>query len=701
MEHRFLNLARLLRPGIDHLDDEQRAVGIVDVITFVYSLPLALAAIVWLVAITDPGVLRAQWFPLSVLFVLVYLFERLFFRFYLEIKDGRLGSFGGALGPGVIWTAALIFGPSALWLAVPAPIILFLRTWRRADLAGWRWQAGRALTLDTAEALLPSLVALTLYARWGGVHPLPGLTLAAVAAALGATLVRLVVTSILAAPYFGYLATTPSFGATRHSRRMFLKLWAASSFWSALVDPFAVFAAALYSQSGTAAFFFLAAGAFLASLMAHRLSHAVELAQGRSRELGRLERLGRSLIEAPPDGSALPDLLREHVSAIYPVSQLELRIFPHQVVLSREYRDHPVPEGAWEWLSTRSEPRSFRPREELPWGESRTDYGILMVPVVDTESSETIGGISIRRRLDAHKVTDYLPSAQSLAAQIASSRHAAALYRRTLEQQRAEQELAVAAEIQASFMPRRAPTVPGWELKAVIDSARDTSGDFLDIIPLPRGQWGLVIADVSGKGLPAALYMALSRTLIRTFAFRYEDEPEVVLSAANYRILADTDDDLFVTAFYGVLDPSTGLLVYASAGHHAPCLVRADKKVAESLDSTGAPLGLISGASWDRATVEIRPGDALVLYTDGVTDAQNDGGEFFGEERVASVACATAGGSALEIRTALFNSVIEFVGENERDDDITIVVVKRDPRPAEEIVASRQADSASEAPHEA
>ena len=591
-----------------------------------------------------------------------------------------------------MWAAALIFGPSALWLAVPAPIVVFLRTWKRTDLAGWRWQAGRALTLDTAETLLPSLIALALYASWGGSHPLPGLTFAAVAPALGATLVRLVGASFLSAPYFAYLATTPSFGGTRRSRRMFVKLWAASSFWSGLVDPFAVFAAALYSQSGTAAFFFLAAGAFLASLMAHRLSQAVELAQNRSRELERIERLGRSMIEAPPDGSGLSDLLREHVSAIYPQSQLELRIFPHQVVLRREYRDHPVPGSAWDWLSGEVEAHSFRPLDRLPWGEGPTNYGILMVPIVDTESSETIGGISIRRRIDAHKVIEYLPSAKSLAAQIASARNAAALYRRTLEQQKAEQELAVAAEIQASFMPRRAPTVPGWEMKAVIDSARDTSGDFLDIIPLPEGRWGLVIADVSGKGLPAALYMALSRTLIRTFAFRYEDEPEVVLSAANYRIIEDTDDDLFVTAFYGILEPETGRLTYASAGHHAPYLVRAAGDGALPLGATGAPLGLLPAATWERSVVEIGPGDVLILYTDGVTDAENVRGEFFGEERVADVARTKVGGSALEIRTALFDSVVEFAGAAERNDDITILVVKREPRPAATVVGSRSAE---------
>jgi serine phosphatase RsbU (regulator of sigma subunit) len=701
VEHRFLNLARLLRPGIESLDDEQRAVGIVDVFAFVYSLPLAAVAIVWLVLATDLGVLRAQWLPLTALFVLVCLFERFFFRFFFEIKEGRYGSFGGTLGPGVVWAAALIFGPSALWLAVPAPIILFLRTWRKTDLVGWRWQAGRALTLDTAEALMPPLIALAFYARWGGVHPLPGLTVGALAPAFAATLVGLLVRSFLAAPYFGYLATTPSFGATRRSRRVFLKLWAASSFWSVLVDPFAVFAAALYSQSGRAAFFFLAAGAFLASLMAHRLSDAVELAQNRSRELERLEGLGRALIEAPPDGSALPDLLREHVSAMYPVSQLEIRIFPHQVVLRREYRDHPVPESAWEWLAGLSEARWFRPRERLPWGEEPTNYGVLMVPIVDRESQETVGGVSIRRRLDAHKLTDYLPSAQSLAAQIASARQAAALHRRTLEQQRAEQELAVAAEIQSSFMPRRSPTVPGWEFKAVIDSARDTSGDFIDLIPLPEGTWGLVVADVSGKGLPAALYMALSRTLIRTLAFRYVGEPDVVLSGTNYRILEDTDDDLFVTAFYGVLDPSTGKLVYASAGHHAPYLVPASGGPPRPLEATGAPLGLLPTGRWDRSSAEIGPGDALVLYTDGVTDAENERGEFFGEGRLAEVARGGIDKSALEMRAALFDSVIEFVGDAERDDDITIMVVKREASPAATVGAVRDGAREGEAGRDA
>jgi len=457
--------------------------------------------------------------------------------------------------------------------------------------------------------------------------------------------------------------------------------------WRVLVDPFAILGAGLYVQNGLGGYLFFVAGLLLASFLAHQLSQAAERSQQRSRELEKLEQLGRAIITCCPDGSTLPDVLREHVSNMFPYSQIEIRIFPDQTLLHHPDDRPPVGDSAWEWLRTTLKARYFPPGEALPWDKQPASNAVVIAPILDVETIEPIGGIHLSGRQDlatlpvTNLLPAVLPAVQSLAAQVASALNGAQVYEQTLAHQRVEQELTLAGQIQASFLPDDLPRVPGWQLAATLEPARETSGDFYDVIPLPNSRFAIVVADVADKGMGAALYMALSRTLIRTYAVEYHTRPDFVLRVANRRILADTQAGLFVTVFYGVLDPITGTLTYCNAGHNPPYLLSArNTDTVQALRRTGMPLGIAKGVSWEQDVVQLAPGDMLVLYTDGVTEAQDGREAFFGKERLLEVVQTNLGRQAQNVQDALLAEVHEFVGDAPQFDDIALMVVVRDPK---------------------
>lgn len=260
------------------------------------------------------------------------------------------------------------------------------------------------------------------------------------------------------------------------------------------------------------------------------------------------------------------------------------------------------------------------------------------------------------------------------------------LLREAAEQERMRQELEVARQIQVSFLPECCPNLPDWQLAAIWRSARQVGGDFYDFIPLPpglgqsgasQGWLGLVIADVADKGVPAALFMALSRTLMRTVASDGRS-PLAALARTNELILADARTDLFVTLFYGVLSPGTGELTFVNAGHMPPLLVRASDGSTRELQTAGMALGVLEDAEFAEDVVRLEPGDAVVLYTDGVTEASNAEKQLFGRERLARVLSAHRESSAEELALAIDAAVAEFAGDAPQADDLTLLVAKRE-----------------------
>jgi tetratricopeptide (TPR) repeat protein len=250
------------------------------------------------------------------------------------------------------------------------------------------------------------------------------------------------------------------------------------------------------------------------------------------------------------------------------------------------------------------------------------------------------------------------------------------MYSRALAHGQVAKELAVAGRIQAGLLPETVPTLPGWQIAAVLEPARETSGDFYDFVHLPAGRLAIVVADVADKGAGAALYMALTRTLLRSALLQYPTEPARALAAANERILADTHTDMFVTLFCGILDPESGALAYANAGHNPPYLLGSGE--ARPLHVAGMALGVLGDTVWEEARCHLSAGETLLLYTDGVIDAQGADQQPFGSERLLTTTRSYRDGSARGLQEAILSAIHRFVGAAPPYDDLTLVVLARE-----------------------
>ena len=243
------------------------------------------------------------------------------------------------------------------------------------------------------------------------------------------------------------------------------------------------------------------------------------------------------------------------------------------------------------------------------------------------------------------------------------------------ELERKRYELKMAHDIQQSFLPDVIPGLPGFELAAQNIPAKEVGGDFYDFIPISRGKIGLTIADVSGKGVPAALFMALSRTIVRAKATRSSGVREVIRDA-NSLITADAKSGMFVTLFYAVLDVSARTLTYVSAGHNPPVIFKAKTRTLMRLDAKGIALGAIEDIELEERKIILDGGDTVVFYTDGVTEAMNKSMEQFVEERLITTIKVNHELSANDMIEKIKGEVLAFCGDEPQFDDITLMALK-------------------------
>jgi sigma-B regulation protein RsbU (phosphoserine phosphatase) len=300
---------------------------------------------------------------------------------------------------------------------------------------------------------------------------------------------------------------------------------------------------------------------------------------------------------------------------------------------------------------------------------------ILCVPL--KIKNKLLGVVYVDNRLQAGIFTQAdLDLLTTIASSAAIAIENARLYQVAVEKGRMERELQMAHDIQARLLPHETPQIPGWEFAAHWQPAREVSGDYYDFIPLHGGRLGIVVADVSDKGMPAALFMALTRSTVRA-SISHAHSPADGITHANQLICADAADGMFVTLFYAMLDPETSEITYINAGHNPPLLYRTEENRLVELTRTGMAMGVIAASAFEQRTVQLDPGDFVLLYTDGVTDATNAQEQEFGEERLHQIILQEQHTPVAKVITALEQTLYEFVGTSSPFDDITIVAIRR------------------------
>ncbi len=300
----------------------------------------------------------------------------------------------------------------------------------------------------------------------------------------------------------------------------------------------------------------------------------------------------------------------------------------------------------------------------------------LVVPLVG--QGELLGALYLGQRLsDQPYSTDDRRLLGNLAAQVAPAMKVAQLVREqqaeAKERERIQQELQVAALIQQTLLPKELPSIAGWNIDAFYRPARAVGGDFYDFIDLGDSRLGVIIGDVTDKGVPAALVMATCRSMLRAAALRL-DSPSAVLADVNDALVPEIPPAMFMTCLYVIIDTTAGEVVFANAGHNLPYVRTADGVI--ELRATGMPLGLMPGMSYDDKTYRLESGDLMVLTSDGITEAHSAEGEMYGFSRLMGRVAASSKND--DMVNTLVGDLEKWTGSDaEQEDDITLVVVRR------------------------
>ncbi len=694
--HALDRIALGLFPSAADLNERDRNAFVGDVFGLLYNLPLVLGGLLWLIAATDLSGLVQQLPALAITLALMLALFRFDFVALIELSPGAISDISGTLESVLTVAVVLMFGTNGLWVAFLAELGFHWRRYRDALPLNRRLNAWRNLAVNLGHILPGGLSVLALYRALGGAIPLPGLSLTAIGMGLGFWAAWTLAGVLVWLPMLLYIGLSLDWMRAGENAWPLLRFFLIALVVFDMGGAFGPLAAGLYAAFGLPAFLFFSVALLLVGFLANRFSRVLVRVRRQTTLLEGLEQLGRELIGAPPQVEAISDILNEYLTTapLLMPRRAEVRLRDGTLLAHSPVDWQPDLEAAWAWMWEHQSLLVAPPRQELPWGGSLYEESLVFAPIEresdeDGASPHFLGGLYMQARLgpffgrDQRDMLNVLqPAMRTLAAQVAGALQHIDDYRAALERQRMERELELAGRIQSTFLPDpdSIPKIPGWQLAVSLESARETSGDFFDLIELPGGKLGFVVADVADKGVGAALYMALSRTYLRAAALSgMECGPGQTLTTVNRRILEDTHSDQFVTVFYAVLDPTSGELAYANAGHPpALWLPAAANRPVQPLTRTGMALGVMEDEAVGEGSIQMAPGDRLVFYSDGISEAENPQGEQFGIDGLVEQLAGMRGMETKDVQQAIIERVREFTQGAAQMDDITLLVVGRE-----------------------
>jgi serine phosphatase RsbU (regulator of sigma subunit) len=663
-----LNILCTLYPRLDSLPPAEKDAAAGYAIRSLVFSPLAIAALIWLVQITHLATLNPIWPLVIISFALMLILSRLWFQTFYRTETGGYRSEGRSFWGEVLWSAVLVAGPTIAWLGVILVCLNVLLTGLRGSIV-YRLRILSRGMLRLAIVFL-TLLEAHLYQALGGSFPMPDLSIQAVLPAILATLVGFSLGSLIVAGSMSLVRAMA--GQIRPPRSSGMRL--VMQVGGPLIGLISILPAGLYSLTGWGSylgFWMIMVGA---TLTVDHLSRTLEAVQRRTAEMAELERFSRDVIRSEPDTDNLSKLLEEHAPQLFPDGRISAVLYPDNSLLH-----HPS-----DWHAPL--PLDFR----LVAGQSSIWNDGMITPIIMPGTTRPAGHIYLETQSpgDARQL---MPALRSLSGQVASALLRMDVTRQFIAErvarERVDRELALGARIQASLLPNELPQFDRWSFSATLTPARETSGDFYDFFSLGGGRLGLVVADVADKGLGAAFYMALSLTLLRTYAVEsairyartYHTRIGVVLETVNKRLIQDTDRKMFVTLFYAVLDLRSGKLWYANAGHNPPFVIRRDRRRRPRLlKRTGIVLGILEDQRWGRRSLTLEEGDLLVVYSDGLTEAMNAQHEQWGEQRLIQATRHHREIPLEELQEQILAQVFDFMDDLPQHDDITMMLVRRE-----------------------
>jgi phosphoserine phosphatase RsbU/P len=417
----------------------------------------------------------------------------------------------------------------------------------------------------------------------------------------------------------------------------------------------------------------------------HKLGEALSV-DSRAEDLHRFIVMGAiEITEAHGGALYLPDRRGTSVRRAFGVGECAtVFAVPPEAAKSRELletflRWHSVPVGD-DLIGSAlqmSEPRLIEGTDpSLPSGVCGS---LMIVPLLF--AGHRLGVLYIARRSGTEP---FLPSSlalfKSVAEHSAFSLYSAAIFHDAAEKRRLDEDLAVAHEIQRILLPTSAPEIPGYQISGINIPAKQVSGDYYDYVTVLPGYCGVAIADVSGKGVPASLIMAMCRSVLRAQAAG-ELSPSRALKAVNAQLFPDIKEDMFISMAYAVLQENNPSITLCRAGHDAPLLFRAKDRSVAKINPPGMAVGIDSGKVFDRVTndfsLTLENGDCLIFYTDGITEALDAAGDEFGLDRTITSILASADDGAAAIIARLTDDVRAFIGPHPQNDDITLIAIRK------------------------